>query len=82
MEMEKGYTERGFEIIRFKDYYMKDSVLQQSSLALFEKPGSPGSRAIWFGHADLPMHLTYEMVEELQELLVNWMNTGSFYKEA
>lgn len=42
-------TERGFEVIGFKDYYGSPCSIQQSSLAIYEQPGSS---AIWIGVDD------------------------------
>lgn len=39
-------TERGFEIIRFKDHYDHPCVLQMSSLADYRQPGIS---AVWLG---------------------------------
>lgn len=39
-------TERGFQIINFKDYYNIECSLQQSSLAIYQKTGTS---AIWLG---------------------------------
>lgn len=39
-------TNRGFEIINFRDCYGKECSIQQSSLAHYEKPGTS---AIWLG---------------------------------
>jgi len=73
MEIEK--TERGFEIIRFKDFYGGECSLQQSSLALYNKPGSS---AIWFGHREERMHINLELMKELLPHLQNWVKDGSF----
>ena len=43
------HTIRGFELVKFKDYYDHECSLQQSSLALFEQPGTS---AIWLGIDD------------------------------
>lgn len=42
-------TNRGFELIEFHDYYGAKCSLQQSSLAIYEKPGAS---AIWLGVDD------------------------------
>lgn len=73
MKIEK--TERGFEIIRFKDFYGGECTLQQSSLALYDKPGSS---AIWFGLGDKRMHINLELTKELLLHLQNWVKDGSF----
>jgi hypothetical protein len=39
-------TSRGFEIVKFKDYYGSECSLQASSLAIHQKPGTS---AIWLG---------------------------------
>lgn len=73
MKIEK--TERGFEIIRFTDFYGAECSLQQSSLALYNKPGSS---AVWFGAGDERMHINLELVKELLPYLQNWVEGGSF----
>jgi len=47
--MIKTKTERGFEIIKFKDYYGTNCSLQQSSIAL---SAQPGAGAVWLGTDD------------------------------
>lgn len=42
-------TIRGFEIVKFKDYYGEDCSLQASSLAIYTKPGIS---AVWLGVDD------------------------------
>lgn len=73
--MEIGKTERGFQLIEFKDRYNQDCSLQQSSLADAEPPGSS---AIWFGTDESRMHLNYDLLIDLMPLLQNWLNHGSF----
>ncbi|MEE8262715.1 MAG: hypothetical protein V3R83_09660 [Gammaproteobacteria bacterium] len=68
-------TERGFQVIEFKDLYGLHCTLQQSSLAHSEKPG--GS-AVWLGGKDERMHLTCEQVESLIADLQSWLDSGSF----
>lgn len=76
--MEVGVTERGFEILEFKDHNDKDCSLQMSSLAIYEQPGTS---AIWFGRDDERMHLEYDLVKELHTHLSNWLEHGSFDDE-
>ena len=69
-------TERGFEFINFADIYGLNCSLQQSSLAECEQPGAS---AVWLGIRGLHrMHLNRELAQELIEVLVQWLNTGSF----
>lgn len=68
-------TERGFQIIRFKDEYGNDCSLQQSSLAIYERPGTS---AIWLGVGELRMHLTVKQLKKLMPHLQSWISTGSF----
>lgn len=68
-------TERGFEIIHFKDFYGTDCSLQQSSLALYDQPGCS---AIWFGQGDKRMHINLELMKELLPHLERWVKEGSF----
>lgn len=49
MKVNRTKTNRGFQIIEFKDRYGVKCQLQQSSLADFEPPGSS---AVWLGVAD------------------------------
>lgn len=44
--MKVGKTNRGFQLIAFKDQYANECSLQQSSLALYREPGTS---AIWLG---------------------------------
>lgn len=74
--MKIGKTNRGFELIEFKDRYGSNCSLQQSSLADTEPPGSS---AIWFGTEDgSRMHLNYDLLIDLMPILQNWLNNGSF----
>ena len=73
--MEVRYTERGFEIIDFTDEYGEKCSLQQSSLAIYEPPGTS---AIWFGVNEKRMHLTIDQVKELLPYLQSWVENGSF----
>lgn len=73
--MEIRNTERGFEIINFKDEYGLECSLQQSSLADFKQPGSS---AIWLGVNNNRMHLKLDQVKELNDFLTRWIRTGSF----
>ena len=68
-------TERGFEVVRFKDFYDADCSLQQSSLAEYEPPGTS---AIWLGCEGRRMHLNLEQVEALITHLQAWLVCGSF----
>ena len=70
------HTARGFQIIEFIDHYGKECSLQQSSLALYEPPGSS---AIWLGvNGTDRMHLTVAQVSALVDTLTNWLQTGYF----
>lgn len=73
--MEVKKTERGFEIIHFKDFNGKECSLQQSSLALYNKPGCS---AIWFGRGDERMHINLALMKMLLPYLQNWVKDGSF----
>lgn len=72
-------TNRGFQIIQFRDRYGSACSLQQSSLADFT---TPGSSAIWLGVESMPfqtrMHLSLEQVKALIPVLEMWVRTGSF----
>lgn len=76
MKIEK--TERGFELIKFKDIYGSECSLQQSSIALRKRPGTG---AIWFGVEDNRMHIDLGLMKELLPYLQNWVKDGSFSKE-
>lgn len=75
MKVEK--TERGFEVIEFKDIYGNECSLQQSSIALCEKPGTG---AIWFGTDKDRMHIDLKLLKKLLLHLQSWKKNGSFYK--
>jgi hypothetical protein len=70
------HTSRGFELIEFKDIYDEECSLQQSSLAIYNPPGSS---AIWLGVDDnnARMHLDQAKVRQLILHLQNWLDTGS-----
>lgn len=73
LDLKVERTGRGFEIIHFKDCYGKDCSLQQSSLALYEEPGTS---AVWLGVGDERMHLTVKQVKSLVAKLSLWAETG------
>lgn len=73
--MEIRKTNRGFEIIEFEDYNGEKCSLQQSSLALYDQPGTS---AIWFGIQDNRMHLSLDQTIELLSHLQNWIQDGTF----
>jgi len=66
MELEK--TNRGFDILKFKDRYDFDCSLQKSSLASEE--------CIWLGANENRMHLTKKMVRDLLPYLHKFVETG------
>ena len=79
-------TNRGFELIEFKDCYGAPCSLQQSSLADYVQPGTS---AIWLGcennqptvegHDVSPrMHLNVEQVQALVTHLQKWLDEGTF----
>lgn len=74
-------TSRGFEFIEFKDYNGDPCSLQQSSLAIYQQPGSS---AIWLGQDSSPdigpgrMHLNRDQVKKLITSLERWLAHGSF----
>jgi len=76
--MKINRTNRGFEIIEFKDHYGESCSLQQSSLAEYEPPGSS---AIWFGVGENRMHLSLKQVKQLIPYLDNWVKYGTFEKK-
>lgn len=84
--MQVKHTSRGFELIEFKDVNDCECSLQQSSLAIYE---DPGTSAVWLGcekntephlgSCSSPrMHLNREQVAALVQRLNNWLSTGSF----
>lgn len=68
-------TNRGFELIEFQDYNGEACSLQQSSLAIYVKPGTS---AIWLGTEPNRMHLTEKQLLKLLPHLKSWAETGSF----
>jgi hypothetical protein len=68
-------TERGFEIIRFKDDYQEPCSLQASSVARHEKPGTS---AVWLGPESNRMHLDRAQVQLLINHLRTWLRSDSF----
>jgi hypothetical protein len=77
VEVEK--TERGFEIIRFKDIYGESCSLQQSSLAGNEEPGTS---AIWLGVHDNRMHLDDDLLQKLLPHINSWIRFGTFQRQS
>lgn len=82
-----GHTSRGFELIEFMDHYGAKCSLQQSSLAIYQKPGTS---AIWLGCEEekrdpasgapigARMHLNREQVCALIEHLRSWLENDTF----
>jgi len=68
-------TCRGFEYIEFKDYNGDACSLQQSSLAIYELPGSS---AIWLGIDSERMQLSREQVTALIKHLNSWLDNNTF----
>ncbi|MBA1335899.1 MAG: hypothetical protein HPY66_1717 [Firmicutes bacterium] len=62
MELEEGYTSRGFKIIHFQDLYGSRCSIQKSSLATDD--------AIWFGVDDADPKI---MASKVQENGVGWV---------
>lgn len=73
--MEIQTTQRGFQLIEFEDHNGQHCTLQQSSVALFQQPGTS---AIWFGTGDNRMHITFEQFKELMPHLEAWQENGDF----
>lgn len=74
-----NHNPRGFEVIEFNDHYGRKCRLQQSSLALYE---TPGTSAVFFGvdtaDGKSLAHITLEQVTALIAHLQAWASTGSF----
>lgn len=79
-------TKRGFELIEFTDYNNEPCSLQQSSAAIYVKPGTG---AVWLGcknnttehfgrFASPRMHLHERQVRQLVASLTRWLEKGSF----
>lgn len=81
-------TVRGFRLIEFKDHNGEPCSLQESSLAIYQKPGTS---AIWLGcQNNCPphhvtkepmsprMHLTRNQVIALVGHLQNWLKRDKF----
>lgn len=73
-------TDRGFQIVRFKDRGGVECTLQQSSAIDDTDRGmeQPGSSFVWLGGIDARMHLSRERVAELLPILSRWLETGKF----
>ena len=67
-------TDRGLEVIDFKDRYDRTCSIQQSSLAVFT---TPGTSAIWLGRGRDRMHLDIKMVKALELHLRRWIEDGT-----
>lgn len=81
-----SHTARGFEHVEFKDFYEAKCYLQQSSIAIYQQPGS---NCVWLGLVDADPKIMWKDAlrlgilsrEQVQELIVNlqrWLKTGSF----
>ena len=69
MDIKEEKTQRGFDVITFRDRYNEQCSLQKSSLA--------SEDAIWFGvDKSDRMHLTQEQVQELLPYLEHFAETG------
>ena len=68
-------TNRGFELIQFKDRYGTPCSIQQSSIADYEPPGST---AVWLGVGRTRMHIDRELAKALVAVLEQWIEYGSF----
>ena len=75
MDSTRKETSRGFALLAFNDLYGNPCSLQQSSLAVFKKPGSS---AVWLGVGENRMHLDVGQVEWLISELQTWLETGDF----
>lgn len=78
--MKVELTERGFELVKFKDANGKDCSLQQSS-AIGEKDEdmlNPGTSFIWLGREPCRMHLNRQQTFLLAMKLMNWLDHGKF----
>jgi hypothetical protein len=74
--MIEGKTSRGFQIVGWSDINNVSCNLQQSSLAIYEQPGTG---AVWLGREVDRMHLNEDQVRELVQRLKNWLDTGSIH---
>jgi hypothetical protein len=72
--MEIKRTNRGFQIIEFIDRSGQDCILQQSSLADFQQPGTS---AIWFGTSKDRMHLDLNLKSNYQEFIIPGVDTDT-----
>lgn len=70
-------TSRGFQLIEFSDINGEACSLQQSSLAIYEQPGTS---AVWLGVGENRMHLNVDMVSNLVDVLSAWLKSGNFDK--
>jgi hypothetical protein len=73
-----AYTNRGFQMIHFTDINDRSCSLQQSSVVIYEEPGTG---AVWLGAGDNRMHLNEAMVSNLIKALQNWLDTGKFNRK-
>lgn len=67
-------SQRGFEYIKFQDHNGQECSLQQSSLAIYEEPGTS---AVWLGTDEERMHLTRSQVKQLIVHLKRWIEDGT-----
>jgi len=88
-------TERGFELIIFKDRYKTPCSLQQSSIFDDDHAEQPGATAVWLGvdrqetaHDGMfdaanqtRMHLDIGQARSLVAVLETWIKCGSFTED-
>ncbi len=74
--MDETRTYRGFQLIEFNDMCDTKCSIQQSSIAIYEQPGTG---AVWIGDNKNRAHLNEEMVKKTIDYLQNWLDTGELF---
>jgi hypothetical protein len=72
--MKVGKTIKGFEVIKFQDFYGNKCVLEESSIIFHDKKGTG---TLWLGCNTELIHLTRKQVKDLIPHLKAWIDTGS-----
>jgi hypothetical protein len=68
-------TDRGFDVLTWRDFNNTPCELQQSSLAHYQQPGAS---CVWLGTSKERMHLTVGRARWLARQLAHWAEHGTF----
>ena len=69
---ENGYTERNFQIVKFRDKYDAPCKLQISSSATESQ--------LWIGHCEMPILIDKDMAKKIIEYLQTWIEKNELFE--